>query len=76
MEHLEYDKFVATLGKLEVVLVEQGFPKGSVTIGFNPKTMDTKLSSLAAAPKMVDSPIKTAKFECHFGGCGMICCTF
>lgn len=76
MDHMEYDDLMSTIQKLEAVLDEQGFPKGTVQVAFNPKSMDEKILSLAASASEAGAPIKTDKVECHFGGCGIICCTF
>lgn len=76
MRHLEHDKLIETLEKLAPVLYAQGFKKGSFQIGFNPESMDQKLSLMSAAPKTDAAPIRTIDWECHFGGCGHICCTF
>jgi hypothetical protein len=77
MNRLTHEHLLETLDKLGAVLVDQGFSKGSFQVGFNPKSMDEKLTSLKAAERVADgAPITTPQFECHFGGCGMICCTF
>ncbi|HDR9497164.1 hypothetical protein LGM57_34040 [Burkholderia cepacia] len=76
MDHLTYDHLLATLDKVGAVLIDQGFPKGSFQIGFNPASMDEKLTSLKAAAHSAahGAPIVTPQFACHFGGCGVICC--
>lgn len=76
MEHLEFDKLIDTLEKLEKVLEDAGLAKDSVQIGFNFESLDEKLLSLKSDSTENEIPIKTKNFECHFGGCGMICCTF
>lgn len=77
MDNLTHEHLLATLEKIGTVLVEQGFQKGSFQIGFNPKSLDEKLTSLQGVKQTSEeAPIITPQFECHFGGCGMICCTF
>ncbi|MFQ2014900.1 hypothetical protein ACK336_16890 [Aeromonas veronii] len=79
MHQLEQEKLIETLTKIEAILTEQGFPKGSVKISFESLPLEPKLKALRAEASQ-NSPIKTAKIDCNWGGCnggpGILCCTF
>ncbi len=68
---LTHEHLVARLDKLNAVLVEQGFPKGTVQIGFSPAALGETL----LATSVEKDPIITPQFECHFEG-GTLVCTF
>ena len=73
---LQYDVMMKVLDEIGEILKKNGIPEGTISIGFNPESIDSKLQNLSTLPKTEKVPITTQRFECHFGGCGLICCTF
>jgi phosphoketolase len=64
-EQLTYDNLITTLEKISSIFRENGFPEDSVSINFNPKSMDSKLTVLAdkAQEKIKNLSLKPEKPE-------------
>lgn len=73
MTALTEEKLQATLSKIKQILKDEGFPKNSVTIGFNPSSLSPDLGKAQVNKSTRDIPT-VAGFSCKFGGCGIICC--